>query len=51
MIALLFALFTLAMLLARRENLLPAYAVFALALGLGLFWFNHHMSSSLSIQL
>ncbi|HMQ92203.1 MAG TPA: DUF5993 family protein [Amaricoccus sp.] len=51
MIALLFALFTLAMLLALRENLLPAHAVFALALGLGLFWFNHHMSSSLSIQL
>ena len=51
MIALLFALVTLAMLLALREDMLPAYAVFALALGLGVFWFNHHMSSSLSIQL
>jgi hypothetical protein len=51
MIALLFALLTAAMLLAYRQRITLAYALFGVAILLAAYWLKFHATSPLTIQL
>jgi hypothetical protein len=51
MMASLFALLTLAVALAMGGRRSWAYGVFAAALVLSVFWYHHHATSALAIQL
>jgi len=51
MIALLFALFAFSIGLAMIDRRGLACGVFAVAMAVSLFWFRHHATSPLAIQL
>ncbi len=51
MMALLFALFSGAMILAYLGKLAKAHWTFAAALALSLYWLNYHSTSTLGIAL
>ena len=51
MMALIFLIQLIAMILAYKRNYTAAYWVFALAIVVGLFWFNHHATDKLNIML
>lgn len=51
MIAVLFALLTAAIALAMTGFRGAAFGVFVIAMAVSLFWFRHHATSPLSIQL
>jgi hypothetical protein len=51
LIALLFGLLAVAMILAWRNRVRYASALFALAVLLGIYWFKFHATSQLTIQL
>ncbi len=51
MMSLLFALFLAIMVLALMNREKLSLIVFGVALAASLFWFGHHASSSLAIQL
>lgn len=51
MIALLFALFTAAMMLSFLGRMRGAYGVFSVALLLSLYWLKFHATTPLTIQL
>ena len=51
MIALLFALFAVAMVLGYFGMQRFGYAVFAIAIVISIYWLNYHATSELTIQL
>jgi uncharacterized membrane protein YbaN (DUF454 family) len=51
MIALLFALFACAIGFAMMDRRALAGGVFAVAMAMSVFWFRHHATSPLAIQL
>ena len=51
MIALLFALFAVAMVLALFDRWRPAYWLFAVSLLLSIYWFDYHATTTLEIKL
>ncbi|MEM1130599.1 MAG: DUF5993 family protein [Pseudomonadota bacterium] len=51
MSALIFLVFTVAIILAWMDHARVSYVAFAVAIALGLFWFRHHSTDVLNIQL
>ena len=51
MISLLFALMTIAIILAWRDRWRLSYVVFALALVMSIYWLDYHATSPLTIKL
>jgi len=51
LIALLFALLVAAMVLAWRDHWKWSYVLFTVTMLLGIYWFDYHATSTLTIQL
>ena len=51
MIALLFLLLTLAMLAAGRDKWGLSYGLFAVTMGLSVYWLKFHATTALTVQL
>jgi hypothetical protein len=51
MMAMLFALLTIAIGLAMAGRRVPSFGVFALTMAMSVYWYHHHATSALSIQL
>ncbi|MFC4270825.1 DUF5993 family protein [Sneathiella chungangensis] len=51
MIALLFLLLTLAMLAAWRDKWAVSYSLFAVTMGLSVYWLKFHATTPLAVQL